>query len=208
MTSPVEIENLSLEDSNKTVLHSAQDFTVVHPLSHEWTLWYTKPPSHPDEDWSNLLKELVTVNTVEEFWGAYKSVPKVVELPLKSDFSLFKKGIRPEWEDPANAKGGKWIYVSRQMRPDIDEKWLNAMLSAIGGTLDSGEEGKELVNGIFVMCRKGAVKIAMWVTGSHEATRDVALRFKEALGLGDKPNTIEYHVHDEARTKSKSAITL
>ena len=28
-----------------TVLHDKDNFNVKHPLMHEWTLWFTKPPS-------------------------------------------------------------------------------------------------------------------------------------------------------------------
>lgn len=28
-----------------TVFHDADNFNVKHPLMHEWTLWFTKPPS-------------------------------------------------------------------------------------------------------------------------------------------------------------------
>jgi translation initiation factor 4E len=28
-----------------TVFHNPEDFNVKHPLMHEWTLWFTKPPS-------------------------------------------------------------------------------------------------------------------------------------------------------------------
>lgn len=28
-----------------TVFHDPENFTVKHPLMHEWTLWFTKPPS-------------------------------------------------------------------------------------------------------------------------------------------------------------------
>ena len=28
-----------------TVFHDPQNFNVKHPLMHEWTLWFTKPPS-------------------------------------------------------------------------------------------------------------------------------------------------------------------
>ena len=35
-----------------------------------------------------------------------------------TDYMLFKKGIRPEWEDPHNRAGGKWVvtlpYPSRR----------------------------------------------------------------------------------------------
>jgi hypothetical protein len=28
-----------------TVFHDPENFNVKHPLMHEWTLWFTKPPS-------------------------------------------------------------------------------------------------------------------------------------------------------------------
>lgn len=33
------------EDGNVTVFHDPENFNVKHPLMHEWTLWFTKPPS-------------------------------------------------------------------------------------------------------------------------------------------------------------------
>ena len=32
-------------DDRITVFHDAENFNVKHPLMHEWTLWFTKPPS-------------------------------------------------------------------------------------------------------------------------------------------------------------------
>lgn len=32
-------------DGQITVFHDKDNFNVKHPLMHEWTLWFTKPPS-------------------------------------------------------------------------------------------------------------------------------------------------------------------
>jgi len=32
-------------DEQVTVFHDKDNFNVKHPLMHEWTLWFTKPPS-------------------------------------------------------------------------------------------------------------------------------------------------------------------
>lgn len=53
-----------------TVFHDPNNFNVKHPLAHTWTLWFTKPPSGK-QDWNELLKEVITFNSVEEFWGIY-----------------------------------------------------------------------------------------------------------------------------------------
>lgn len=35
----------SQSDEVVTVFHNPENFNVKHPLMHEWTLWFTKPPS-------------------------------------------------------------------------------------------------------------------------------------------------------------------
>jgi translation initiation factor 4E len=54
-----------------TVFHDKDNFNVKHPLAHKWTLWFTKPPSGKGDNWADLLKEVITFETVEEFWGIY-----------------------------------------------------------------------------------------------------------------------------------------
>lgn len=89
-------------DEAITVFHNPENFNVKHPLMHEWTLWFTKPPSGKvgdtqeisfgssadwgslvqGDNWNDLLKEVVTFSSVEEFWGIYVCVPK----PHRSGF--------------------------------------------------------------------------------------------------------------------------
>ena len=44
-----------------------------------------------------------------------------------TDYSLFKKGIRPMWEDDANKRGGRWLISleKRQRNNDLDRYWLD-----------------------------------------------------------------------------------
>lgn len=54
-----------------TVFHDPKNFNVKHPLMNTWTLWFTKTPTAtgPKESWADLLKEVITFDSVEEFWG-------------------------------------------------------------------------------------------------------------------------------------------
>ena len=54
-----------------TVFHDPKNFNVKHPLMNTWTLWFTKTPTPtgPKESWADLLKEVITFDSVEEFWG-------------------------------------------------------------------------------------------------------------------------------------------
>ncbi|KAK3310237.1 translation initiation factor eIF 4e-like domain-containing protein [Chaetomium strumarium] len=151
-----------------TVFHDKDNFNVKHPLSNRWTLWFTKPASGKGDNWNDLLKEVITFESVEEFWGVYNNIAPVSELALKSDYHLFKEGVRPEWEDPQNKHGGKWSYQFKDKRSvNIDELWLHTMLAAIGETLEEEEDGE--VMGVVVNVRKAFYRIGVWTrtTGRH-----------------------------------------
>lgn len=50
------------------------------------------------------------MNTVEDFWGVWNSAVLPTLLPFGSNYHLFRDGIKPAWEDSANANGGKWVF--------------------------------------------------------------------------------------------------
>ncbi|KAI8629713.1 translation initiation factor eIF 4e-like domain-containing protein [Xylariaceae sp. FL1651] len=144
-----------------TVFHDKDNFNVKHPLQNKWTLWFTKPASGKGDNWNDLLKEVITFNSVEEFWGIYNNIAPVSDLAMKSDYHLFKEGVRPEWEDPQNKHGGKWSYQFRDKRGvDINELWMQTMLAAIGETLEDEDDGE--VMGVVVNVRKAFFRIGVW----------------------------------------------
>ncbi|KAK0630031.1 translation initiation factor eIF 4e-like domain-containing protein [Bombardia bombarda] len=157
------VDGAASEDTGKTitVFHDKENFNVKHPLSNRWTLWFTKPASGKGDHWNDLLKEVITFESVEEFWGVYNNIAPVSELALKSDYHLFKEGVRPEWEDPQNKHGGKWSYQFKEKRNvNIDEIWLHTMLAAIGETLENEEDGE--VMGVVVNVRKAFFRVGVW----------------------------------------------
>lgn len=208
-----------------TVFHSPENFNVKHPLMNKWTLWFTKPPSGKGggaDNWADNLKKVVTFDSVEEFWGIYNNITKTSELAIKSDYHLFKVGVRPEWEDSQNKHGGKWAYQFKEKRSvTIDELWLNVMLAAIGETLE--KEGDSEVMGVVVNIRKGFYRIGVWTrsiggpiranpsTGKPGRTADegketlmeIGRRFKEVLKLPER-ETVEFSGHTESASSGSS----
>ena len=146
------------------------------------------------------------------------NIAKTSDLSLKSDYHLFKTGVRPEWEDAQNKSGGKWAYQFKDKRSvPIDDLWLHVMLAAIGETLES-EKDKE-IKGVVVNVRKGFYRIGLWTesTGGGKGTpKQVALmeigkKFKEVLRLGDQ-DVVEFSGHTESlhcgtsRAKAKHVV--
>ncbi|KAI1004163.1 hypothetical protein K3495_g4039 [Podosphaera aphanis] len=206
-------------DEQVTVFHDRDNFNVKHPLMHEWTLWFTKPPTGKGDSWNDLLKEVITFGSVEEFWGIYNNIAPVSQLALKSDYHLFKKGIRPEWEDSRNKHGGKWSFSFKEKRNlPIDDLWLNVMLSAIGETLEQENDGE--VMGVVVNVRKAFYRIGVWtrtvgksipnggkadVAGGkgrspekgEEILRNIGRTFKQVLNLLPS-ETVDFCGHTES----------
>ncbi|KAI1296222.1 translation initiation factor eIF 4e-like domain-containing protein [Xylaria venustula] len=202
-----------------TVFHDRDNFNVKHPLQHKWTLWFTKPSSGKGDNWNDLLKEVITFDTVEEFWGIYNNIAPVSDLAMKSDYHLFKENVRPEWEDLQNKHGGKWSYSFKNKHSiDINELWLHTMLAAIGETLE--EEDDDEVMGVVVNVRKAFFRIGVWtrtvgksipgrgdgdVSGgkgrSPEKAQKILMgigkRFKDILQL-DANETVDFSGHTEA----------
>jgi len=81
--------------------------SVKHPLQNAWTLWYYK--NDRSKSWQENLREVVTFGTVEDFWSVYNHIELASRLGPGSDYSVFKAGIKPMWEDAQNANGGRWL---------------------------------------------------------------------------------------------------
>ncbi|KAI8848369.1 translation initiation factor eIF 4e-like domain-containing protein [Chytridium lagenaria] len=142
------------------------NFTVKHPLQHKWTLWYdSQQKKATQSNWHDNLKNLITVETVEDFWGVYNNVIKATQLVAGSNFHFFKAGVQPMWEDPFNAKGGKWVtQVHKNKKKELDSLWMNTILACIGEVFDDSEE----VCGAVVSVRRHADRISLWTKSTKE----------------------------------------
>ncbi|CAM9547863.1 unnamed protein product [Discosporangium mesarthrocarpum] len=191
-----------------------------HPLQNRWTLWFDNSKlKKATETWEENLKPIMSFDVVEDFWGLFNNIMPPSMLTAGSNYSVFKDGVKPMWEDKANAKGGKFVLtVDRREAGNLDEWWLHAVLAAIGEILEVGTGASEEagaaaptlggggaeVCGVVVSVRKGQHRIALW-TSSCEESRVVPAgrKLKEALKLpvGLK---FKFQTHDEALSSLSS----
>ncbi|KAF2857322.1 eukaryotic translation initiation factor 4E [Piedraia hortae CBS 480.64] len=207
-----------------TVFDDPANFNVKHQLQHTWTLWFTKPPQAGKSEWGDLLKEVISFDSVEEFWGVWNNITLASDLAQKSDYHLFKKGVRPEWEDPQNKNGGRWSYTFRTCKPS-DDIWLNVVLAAIGEQLEDEHDNE--VMGVVINIRKAFWRVGLWTrtNGSRKKGKEgdtsgedgearlkkIGKRFKDALQLPPGEG-IEFSSHSDAAhsgsTRAKTKLTL
>lgn len=75
------------------------------------------------------------MNTVQTFWQVFNNTP-FSTLAIRDSLHMFKKGVKPLWEDPRNARGGCWTF--RVPKNSGFELWKEVLLAAIGEGLAEG----------------------------------------------------------------------
>ncbi|XP_019901221.1 eukaryotic translation initiation factor 4E-1A isoform X2 [Esox lucius] len=120
------------------------------------------------------------------------------------DYSLFKDGIEPMWEDERNKRGGRWLITlsKQQRRADLDRFWLETLLCLVGEAFDDHSDD---VCGAVVNIRTKGDKLAIWTTDydNKEAITHIGRGWKERLGVAPKL-LIGYQSHADTATKSGS----
>ncbi|KAI0380775.1 translation initiation factor eIF4e [Hypomontagnella monticulosa] len=170
-----------------------QSSTITsHPLRDAWVFWYRPPITKANGyiEYDKTLHAMMMVKTAEEFWLAYSHLKRPSSLPTVSDYHLFKKGIRPIWEDDENKLGGKWVL---RLKKGIADRYYEDLLMACVGD-QFGDEADE-VCGVVLSMRNGEDVLSIWT----RSTGQKVLKIRETMRrvLNCPPDTrIEFKSHD------------
>lgn len=138
-----------------------------YKLNRSWSFWenYEESPSpstnnnakKPQQDYSNLLKEIYSFSDLIEFWQFWNRYPGSTPSNIFFDgtrvkyffeekyriiaMNLFVKNIKPEWEEEKN-KGGKIFVLEYFVASDLEkflelikEAWTKLLCLLIGETI-------------------------------------------------------------------------
>lgn len=137
----------------------AQQQPAAHALKNSWVFWFRPPISKANGyvEYEKTLHPMAAFGTAEDFFTIYSHLKRPSSLPLVSDYHIFKKGIRPVWEDEENKKGGKWIV--RLKKGVADRYWEDLLFAIIGDQFaDAGDE----VCGAVLSVRNGEDILSIW----------------------------------------------
>jgi len=142
-------------------------------LRSKWVLWATQ--------------RVAAVTTAKEFWRYWNHMPQPSLLLEGKKFMrvkgearhvvdalmIFKDGIRPEWEDAANAAGGHFTFQLKAVIGGgvIDEYWNNIVLGVIGGSVEP-----DIVTGLRLVDKLGNkrqphLRIEVWFSNVAETEK-------------------------------------
>uniref|UniRef100_A0A8C6EI11 Eukaryotic translation initiation factor 4E n=1 Tax=Microcebus murinus TaxID=30608 RepID=A0A8C6EI11_MICMU len=174
---------------------------IKHPVQNRWALCFFKNDKSKTWQANRLISKF---DTVEDFWALYNHIQLSSNLMPGCDYSLFKDGIKPMWEDEKNKRGRQRLITlnKQQRRSDLDHFWLETLLCLIGESFDYYSDD---VCGTVVNVRAKGDKIAIWTTEceNREAVTHIERVYKERLGLPPKI-VIGYQSHGDTATKSGS----
>lgn len=162
----------------------------------EWVLWEHKAAgagSKSPNQWKENMSELCHFSTVEDFWRNFNHIPKPSEVFFDGEnrkkvgpegktieeYSLFKKGIEPEWGDPRNVTGGEWFCRQYFEHDLLDMYWQNLVMGIVGETIedlvDEERTLRDTINGVRVVDKSRGYpmyKLELWVSTRDETIKD------------------------------------
>lgn len=173
-------EGKGAKDGSLSRPQTAKSGPATHPLKHTWVLWFRPPLAKSSGylDYSKTVHPLASFSSLEDFFTIYSHLKRPSSLPLVSDYHIFKKGIRPVWEDEENRNGGKWVV--RLKKGVSDRYWEELVFGVIG---EAFGEGGEEVCGVVLSVRNGEDILSIWTR--KDGGRVLKIRYVQRLGWMD-----------------------
>lgn len=131
-------------------------------MENSWTFWYDKyiGPKKTVEEYEAALVKIATFDCIQDFWKWHNNLPCVALIQTSSSFHLMKSGIRPLWEDRANANGGNLSF--KLPKDDVNDVWLQLALRVIGEQFCQYIHKDDEICGITFSQRKADSVISIW----------------------------------------------
>lgn len=207
-------------------------------LGDTWTLWLDNGGSRrTQEEYERGTVEIATVKTIREFWKFWNQLAPLMG-PLEDkkhssssdddgdreseeskgvggvercNICVFREGVRPSWEDPANLHGGSWTL--KVPRSAGDKVTSHVICEVIGRQLPvpRGVPGEEPICGVFVRVRGAVVAVDVWsrFTKPAEAiktVKDHMDRLVAAMDIAGNVPPVVFTPHNSPSKPSSSTM--
>lgn len=169
----------------------------AHPLLFRWSS-YLAFPSYASKTYAEAFTDLGTFETVERFWQFHEHTPKPTAIFTRVDendrklqfrvdgrvveaICIFREGVRPEWEDEQNKKGGHWECQRSFDLEELDELWTTLACGIVGHTIDSTASHVTGIRCVDKTRLRGPLeyRLEVWTSTMHHDHEDLRLRIEE-----------------------------
>ncbi|KAJ2815946.1 hypothetical protein FBU31_006753 [Coemansia sp. 'formosensis'] len=179
--------------SNSTTTTAATAASSEHPLQYAWTYWFMhRAPGQKIDHYESSMVKIATFATVESFWAVYSHLKRPDQVPTITDYQMFRAGVRPVWEDPANIDGGKWMI--RLKKGLASRLWEKLTMAVVGDLFEADQ-----VCGIVLSVRNSEDIISLWNKTAADTKTNALIHdvMKRAMGL-PADTVMEYKAHNDS----------
>ena len=163
---------------------------MTHHLEEPWTFYYysTSHAKKNDVDYSQCIKKIAKVSTVEEFWAVYSHTLPPSKLKPNCALHFFRGDSRAMREDKENENGG--TFFIRLKKGHASQAWEKLLLEFIGGNMHP-----DLI-GAVVSVKTDIERIMVWnqTSNNPQLRIDIVNSLGKCLNLPFK-SRIEYLPH-------------
>ena len=189
-----------------------------HKLQSVWTFSYCIPPrdsQNKTEQWERYLHHFSDFMSFEDFYGIINTLDKPSTLPISCRYYVFRKGIKPLWEDKANEDGfifsveyelgtpkSKGKGKGKDRAEIAGEKWTDLTLSVLAEDFPNVDK----INGIEFFHRKSGFRVALWAKKMDDKEeKEIETAVNKLLGPNPPPlHTIKLSQSPVQRATSQS----
>nr|CDS31183.1 eukaryotic translation initiation factor 4E [Hymenolepis microstoma] len=172
--------------------------SAVHYLQDTWDFFVFN--YNVGTDWTQRMQKVTDFNTVEQFWSTMFHTLPPADIPNGTDLYVFKRGIKPMWEDPMNENGGRWLI---QVLPnaDVNFYWEELLMLIVGNSWETEDDSNEICGVVFQPRTRGS-RISLWTSNwsNKDAQIRIGKRVKEVLNY---PEALLYQTVDQQKNLPK-----
>lgn len=186
-------------------LPTPQEFASGLPIGDQW-VWYAHAVAGGSYDDGTI--QLGEFGTLREFFQYVHHVPApwdvfmgdrqlLVEKRPIGAYSIFRKGIRPAWEDVHNQRGGELCARAQLAKEDMERLWPELCLSIVNGDVPE-------VTGFRIVHKKDrrncvSHKVEVWLTSCDD---DMVHKIRKLLSNLPVELSYDWFVHGESRVRA------
>lgn len=134
-------------------------------LGHTFAVWFKMTEDVnvntkiiDQSEYNSMVKEVCDFKTIDEFWEVFQYLKKPDSSKVGLEISIFKKNIKPMWEDEGNKVGGKLtLKLKREASSPV---WDELVYRFVGNDFPS--VSNEDLNGIIYSSKKDMIVIQIW----------------------------------------------
>lgn len=177
-------------------------------LNSKWNVFYLR--NDAGADWDDRLVKVTSFETILEFWAVYHYLKLPNQLQAGCDYMIFRDGIKPEWTDPNNESGGRWLMeIDRRFRNEqLNDKWLETLLAVIGEQLEPESNCPLQVCGAIVQSRRKVDRVGIWTRNAEDG--DIVMEIGTKFASKIRPQMFQrlrYQSHKSTQVRTGSQQT-